>query len=307
MDIFIYILAFILFVLCTGFVFASIRIIREGLAQKIQVSDNGKMGFDEESDSIKGHKDISNNEAMDVCTFDITRREDYKFNVHFVKQYFEKLHENLAKVRKSIVVLDYLSHNKHNKIKIHKYGEEIFLESEYEKYFDYLEDICAKNPEIQYTRILQLPLDIHVKSGDRFNNDYDFLLKRTLELIFPQTLKHLKNLESYPNFKLFIINPPIRLASHMILDNEILLSEYDRYDEFGEANPDTLFIDRVISEKDKVARTISTYNDQINHVIRDKENIHLEDLFKKGKYSIEKKKISSTLKTKTRAKKSLHK
>lgn len=219
------------------------------------------------------------NGITDLSIFDINMRDDYSFNKLFIDDYFKTINKYTSKSKESILVMDYLAHNKHNKIKINKGKEILPVGEEYEKYYLSLEKL-VRNNNINYTRILQLPFPS--KKQD-FSNDQAKLMTNALDLIFPQTFQHIKRLSDYPNFSLFILNPPIRLYSIMLIDNQYILSEYDRYDKQGEARPDILFVDMIGKNKQngKIKILIDTYIEQINKVISKKEAINIEDFVKR--------------------------
>jgi len=220
------------------------------------------------------------NDTLDLCIFDINKKDDYRFNKIFADQYFEKLKKYTSIATESVMVLDYLSHNKHNKIKLNKGKKVIHLSEEYDDYYYLLEQV-VKDQDIIYTRILQLPID---PQKSTFKDNYEKLNTKVLDLIFPQTFQHIKRMRSYPNFKLYIINPPIRLYSIMNIDNKYLLSEYDRYNKEGEAQPDILFIDKIGKEgqNEKIKRLISTYETQIHSVLEKKKPIDIDKLVKQA-------------------------
>jgi len=217
-----------------------------------------------------------------VRIFDVEKDDKSDFNKNFVKQYFDSIIKAIGKTKNSIIVLDYLAHNKPNVIQIEE-DQQYHIEESYEEYFLELEKKLAESEyKIKYQRILQLPVDI---SKSSFEDKVEKLAEKCAELIYFQTFEHIRRLQNYPHFELYLIEPAIRESSIMIIDEKIILSEYDRLNKNAESYPDILFIEESkMSAEDDVPKNIEllikTHLRQWNKVLKKKQPIPIKTFLK---------------------------
>lgn len=209
--------------------------------------------------------------VIDLVAFDIRQIADKEYYEKTLTKYFLSMEKYVRLARENIVVLDYLAH--HRSFNAIKDPE---LARSYESYFKVIEGQVIERG-LFYTRIMQLPLG-EIKALSR-----DELIYRCVELMFSETLEHIKRLyDSTCDFQLYILGTPLRPYSYMIIDNMYLLSEYERYDRSNVSLPDHLIVDRADSgnrlQDMNVKLLIEHHLTQLEAIVLTKVPVSLEEI-----------------------------
>lgn len=177
----------------------------------------------------------------------------------FANEYFGAFVECIKKTAHSLYVLDYLAN---------KYGLKLkdniaYFHVQNKAYFETLQQHIDRRRDehnkiqFDYRRICQLPLYAFPEGEEiAFERKVEFVV----ESLFEETFEHFcwcyKNIGE-EQFKLYVVQNPIRLYSYYIFDKQALVSEYLRFDMYGASIPDVLFVDRADEyTKDKTAQKL---------------------------------------------------
>lgn len=211
-------------------------------------------------DSFDEGKMISLNKGLaEIISISLVPKRDYH---EYLKLYFQTIGKEIAKVQSSITIVDYIKNNFQS---ANDYLLSEYSETYHGLYADYLQQIEKRllllkqnNQKIQYNRFYQTPLgDIRkeVFGGDKILCGVD--------MIYSETIKHFIRLwKAGIEAKMFLLPKAVRPTSYMLIDDQMILSEYVKYDKDGFSRPDILFVDRKQSSTDTTsipARLIETY------------------------------------------------
>ncbi len=121
------------------------------------------------------------------------------------------------------------------------------LHQSYERYFRALEKKVCEG--VSYKRILQLSVQ---RDGKEDYTKHDLLVQALLSAKH-ETVHHFSRLRELPekhhhNFNLYVIKEALRLHSFMVIDDQYILTEYERRDKTGKTFPDSLFVNTNDSE-----------------------------------------------------------
>lgn len=200
---------------------------------------------------------VSELSSFRVSSYDINTH-DREEVFRFYSTYLESLTKFVQLARKSLLIVDYISHGKalDEIIKDDAYGERIL--DMYRAYFKSLEDLLQTYPDLTYRRIIQLPVDDKLSELDERGGVVPAMshpLARVATDSFILSIEHLRRMESNPRFDLYILSRPIRLYSFVIVDEMYMLCEYDRYLAKGMV-PDLAYLDFGGPENPKVQKVI---------------------------------------------------
>jgi len=155
----------------------------------------------------------------------------------FIEKFFEEVHKYLLKVEEELLICDYL-----DKVRGIEHKENIVFYHEHNiEYYEVLEKHFAKKLKeekpVKYKRLIQLPLGAPVST---FEEAVEFII----EEMFPESFAHLcRCLRDYKKHtEFYVIMKPFRLHTTYIVDGNVALTEYHRYDKKGIPVPDTLFV-----------------------------------------------------------------
>jgi hypothetical protein len=153
-----------------------------------------------------------------------------------MRPYFNALTEYIRNTREFICVVDYPEHGKEME------QDGVFfqaLQDNYNQYFLTIEDVVKRNPKVNYTRILQLPLGTPLE----FMSD-EAKVKCAISKLYTSTQYHINRMLDLKNFNLYIVAKSFINYSEVIIDNRVLFTELDRYDEKAGAKPNRLLINK---------------------------------------------------------------
>lgn len=152
----------------------------------------------------------------------------------YPENFFKAVERNLLMVRRSLWVSDYFAKIKGLALKT----EMDFYHKRNSAYYLELEKRMEKH-RFEYKRIFQLPLGTQISSPEQA---IETVILGMFQEDFEHFLRCLKNFGDCCEFH--VVANPFRLHTFFIVDGEIALTEYNRFDKNGVAVPDTLFINR---------------------------------------------------------------
>lgn len=108
-----------------------------------------------------------------------------------------------------------------------------------------LEDILFNKPGLRYRKVIALPTYINPNGLD-----LEARIKLSIRHIFPQFYRHILRcfLQMGSRFEFYSITFPSRLYDFSLIDNRIALTEYYRYNRFGKAKLDILFVEEYLAD-----------------------------------------------------------
>ena len=185
------------------------------------------------------NKDVSNliaygQPSIYAINYDETLVKGSNFIIqrYNLQKYFAALSIAVSKAVKSIYILDYVAHGSAMEDNSPFSAE---LRIAYDLYFKAIEDVVISNPNINYVRVLQIPLGVNVE----FESEIE-ILKYSLNNLYSPARKHISNLIDAPNFKFFVLSKAIRSISEIIIDENVWFIEIDKYEVSGISRPDRL-------------------------------------------------------------------
>jgi len=186
--------------------------------------------------------------SSDGVEFVRIRIKENLIDTESVDNYFSVIRKHLVNTKKSIQILDYLPSNNAMKYidsvsKAESYKEEniLHLKNKYEEYYNNLRDIVLNNKNIIYTRVIQISgLYRNTLPNNQLN-----CATRAISLMTPSLATHIFQMlkaDLGDRFKLYILDKPAVTHDFMILDEEVVLSEYSRYNKKGVNFPDEMYV-----------------------------------------------------------------
>lgn len=188
----------------------------------------------------------------------------------FLTSYFSIIRNELVKIKTSYVSIHYFvifeSVNR-------KWNQENY-EKEDQEYFALLEQQLSDNTTAKYTRILNLPIQFksnNIGIYDSATYKYgrklvDAELKYVIQNMLNKPFEHVVKcfIKFQDRFELIVTKNPFRLYNTYIINENIILTEYYRYDVNGIPRFDLLFLDKRVDER---------YNTLIEHHLNDVKKI----------------------------------
>lgn len=174
-------------------------------------------------------------EAQVYCYNDY--REGESNNRSFTENFFHEVNKHLLRVEHELLICDYLD-------KVRGIGQKENMDYYHARdteYYHALETRLAEKIKeqkpVSYKRIIQVPLGVQVP-------DFESAVKFVLEEMFAESFEHfckcLRDFRKHCEF--VVVQRPFRLHTFYLVDAEVVLTEYHRYDRFGIPMPDTLFV-----------------------------------------------------------------
>ncbi len=185
--------------------------------------------------------------------------------------YFDRHAELIPKIEQEYFVLDYLSKSEALSIKsleaipkLYKYHDK--------GHYKRLEAALAVKEKALYQRVLQPPERIaEPVEEDNLRQEYiETVIEKMLITGFTHLCRCFRDMND-DRFQLFVM-PPLRAYNIYIINNDILISEYDRLDLSGRAVPDLAFVN---DRHDAI--TEQTTERLIHYLKRDIRNILSKD------------------------------
>ncbi len=211
--------------------------------------------YNKESSTYKKKDNYKNVISFSLNLYDSMEEDaiSKEFDVWFstIESYFDKANE-------SIMIFDYVDHGKSIAF---KEGDDskakIILKKRYDKYFEKLEQVIfSKN--IVYKRILMLPYipKQMQDDGELYHTTNALSLETACKMLYEPTKDHIKRviekcnqLDQENKFVLYLLSPPLRNFSEVIIDKCYWINEIDFINAEGYSCPDTLFFnERNLSE-----------------------------------------------------------
>ncbi len=215
--------------------------------------------FDLEDDFF--NSEYSYNEGELYC-FNYKKEESDTYRP-FVENFFRAVNKYLLSAQKRLCVSDYFVKNQGLVTKEHL----SFYKEKSRIYFERLEHKISENPKFEYKRIVQLPLHFDPRADPaRF----------VVEGMLPEAFGHFARcLQQFPDqCSFYIITKPFRLYTYYLVDDNVTLTEYHRFDRSGIPMPDTLFVNiRNPFKKESIGGTyFESCFDEFERIINNQNN-----------------------------------
>lgn len=190
---------------------------------------------------------------IDIITINSTVKSPMDSDI---KNYLEKVVDILRSAKQNVKVVNLLS--------AHRDHSSTYAQSKYQLYYDDMvyifKNILVENPNFKYTRILQLPFWYFGILRPKID-DIRSILHVAISLMSVEKFEHLINCfhELDSAFQLRVMKDLIRPSSYMLIDENISVTEFYRYDKNKQDLPNILYIDRINSHSN---------NNGVNHAIK---------------------------------------
>ncbi len=214
---------------------------------------------------------------------EIAKQSEYKLFCLYNKvseenhweSYFRKHANLLSKISKQYWVLDWLSKSTTLTVKRFQKISDTYFKLDV-KHYEYLEEVLESRLRqgVEYMRILQPPYLTYWPESSSPCRSKTVYIEQAIENILITGFRHIcrcfKKFDD-KTFQLYVI-PPIRNYNAYMVDNQIIISEYDRVDLEGKPTPDLAFVndarDSITSQT--TAQLINYLKDDINDVLSKK-------------------------------------
>lgn len=187
----------------------------------------------------------------------------------FINRYSNTLEIYMRKAERTFQVYDYLGKEA---LSFFDDTLEHYKEAN-QKFFKTIEEQLKYKPDLQYLRILALPI-----SGEELKNREDLLSSFQEGILISSYDKFAHICRCMNQFKdrvkFYILPFPSRAYNYAVIDSKVIFSEYVRYNKSGRIIPDLLFVEELeLSKKENIATLLWTYENEMETLSGKKERL----------------------------------
>lgn len=163
----------------------------------------------------------------------------------FKRKYPKTFLPHIQKTRANLWFYEYLASD----------GEGMtYYRDAHKEHYTLIENHLESHKEIDYLRILALPIETHLNLqtlGKNGKEEMTHKIKEAIKLCSFHTFEHFATCFKNYNeqFRLFVTKAPTRLYSYAIFDDRYVISEFFRYNQLQRIRPGMLFINEIVTKK----------------------------------------------------------
>lgn len=196
-----------------------------------------------------------------------------KSPIQITQEYFELVSRYVGKANQKVSIYDYISRDEEMESPLYRKSKR--------EYYKLIEKGLKDKKFKIYEKVVALPL-LGTKISHHSSLFFDEMVKQAIRMLYTETFNHIiRSFSIIQNnncaeFSFYIVNPT-RLYNYTLVDDNFIISTYDKFNDIGISNPDMVFVEEVGSkknEKDHISTLWTVYEHEFKAISNRNDKPH---------------------------------